>query len=199
MNKNINRTVEKIYNTFNAEFFDNKLPKALINFSNRSEYSSLNKNSIVKDGEEFQYPLTLPIGSLNKNIDEFAVDILSGMIRIYDCIHNTKMISRRGTYFNARFKEMAEGFGLTCVDTGVKHGWVPESNIGFANLCKQYGFKKTWDRCYQYNEGKSNTSTKKIICPTPGCKVNMRRTKEYPVICGECYQKFNKIIYLVEE
>ena len=64
MNKQIDKEIDKIFTTFNEEFFDGKLPKPLWNY-NRCELGSINVNSVIKNNNEYQHELTLPINSLN--------------------------------------------------------------------------------------------------------------------------------------
>lgn len=197
MNKQIDKEIDKIFTTFNEEFFDGKLPKPLWNY-NRCELGSINVNSVIKNNNEYQHELTLPINSLNYDIDEFAAIVLINMIRLYNFINNKDMISRNGTYYNKKFKKFAEKCGLSCEHTGLKCGFLAKSNPEFASFCKSCGFSKTWNKRFTYNDGLKQSSTRKLSCPNPECKVSTRITKDYPIICGECYKKYGRILYLVK-
>ena len=197
MNKQINKEVDKIFKAFNENFFDGKLPQPLWKY-NRCKLGSLNPNSVIKHNNEYQHELTLPIEALNNDIDEFAAIILINMIRLYDFIYDKKMFSNNGSYCNKRFKLFAESCGLTCIYDNEIHGFLAKSNPEFAAYCKSYGFTKTWNKRYTYNDGLKSSSSSTIYCPNPDCKVNMRKTGNYSVICGECYKKYGKISYLVK-
>lgn len=156
MNTIVSNEIEKIFNTFNKLYFDNKLPMPLISYGNNS-YGSLNKNAVTKNGSLYSHELTLPIEIINKDIYEIAACILHNMIHIYDYVYEKNMVSRCDTYHNKRFKEFAEKCGLTCKNLGNANGWDTLVNDKFKAKCDEFGFKKTWNKRYTVDDGK--------VCP----------------------------------
>lgn len=204
MNQNVNSEVDKIFKAFNRRFFDNKLPLPLFKFS-RCEYTSINTNIVAKNKDKYSHELHLPQRCLNETIDILAMYVLEAMIREYAFINDIKMFSRNGSYANKHFGIMAASFGLSLEDTKTKRGIIVHSNDKFKQICDEEGFKKTWGKIYEYNNGLRDGSTVKYYDPDTGNSV--RATKEHFLICfdecpeiGEQVEKmFNKKRMVLEQ
>ena len=206
MNDIVNQEVEKIFQSFNKRFFENKLPMPLFKFG-RTRYPRINENVVAKNKDKYSHEITLPYECLNKTIDVVAAIVLEGMIQEYSFINDKKLFSRNNTYYNRHFAEIARQFGLTAEkpeNMKLKRGYIISSNEKFKILCVELGFVKSWGKIYEYNKGRKPGSTIKYYDPDTGNSV--RATKEHFLICfdecpeiGEQVEKmFNKKRMVIE-
>ena len=185
MNKEVNAEINKIFNTFNKMFFDNKLPLPLFKFS-KCQHTTINTNVVAKKNNKYSHELHLPRRCLNEPIDIFAMYVLECMIREYDFINDAKLFSRNGEYANKRFKAMAESCGLMCEDTKGKRGFVIHSNETFKNICEKGGFKKTWGKIYECNDGRKNDNSYKYKDPLTNESVRGTKKGHFIICFNEC-------------
>lgn len=204
MNSYVNAEINKIFLAFNHRFFGDKLPLPLFQFS-RCKYTNINTNIVAKNKDKYSHELHLPQWCLNETIDIVAMYVLEAMIREYAFINDIKLFSRNGSYANKRFASMAASFGLTLENTKTKRGFIVHSNDVFKKICEEEGFKKTWGKIYEHNNGRQSGSTIKYYDPIT--KESVRATKEHFLICfdecpdvGEQVEKiFNKKRMILED
>ena len=184
MNRLINKEIDKIFSLFNKKFFDSSLPIPLFNFS-RCERPRINTNKVIKAKRDYSYEISLPYYVLEESIDILALSILEGMIQEFSYIYDKKCFSNDYSYYNKRFAEIAQCFGLLVEYTDAQHGYAIKTNKSFKKLCDESGFKKTWGKVYEHNKDLKNSSTVKYRDPDTGKSI--RATSKHFIICfDEC-------------
>lgn len=198
--------LEHIYNTLNADFFDNSLPVPIITV--QSKPGTCGHCSVAKvwqrpDGST--YELNIAAEVLNYAIEETLDTMIHEMVHLYCREKGIQDTSRGGKYHNGRFKAEAEKRGLICFQCG-QYGW----NTHASDNLIEYALSKDWDeiRIGRYTVspairigasgaaqtgaptvggGKRPSSTRKLVCPC--CGQTVRATKAVNIICGDCLQK----------
>ena len=114
--------LEKMYNTMNADFFGGALPVPIITVQSKpGTWGHCSRAQIWKRKGETAYEMNIAAEAVGQELEEIMDTLLHEMVHLYCRENGIQEVSRGGTYHNKKFKELAEGVGLVCVDAG-KYG-----------------------------------------------------------------------------
>lgn len=153
--------------------------KAYGSFAKRQrKEGEMHKDEIALNPEYFNDPM------------ELLDTIIHELVHMYCDQNAIKETSRQGSYHNKKFKEIAEKFGLKCVQQ--KNGWNTTADgntyLKYINNDLPYPIKETMIRRPIENarRGSRNHSIK-YTCPI--CGTSCRATKKIRIICMECEEE----------
>lgn len=188
--------LEKVFDIFNKELFDDKIPKQriMVSHSGQKLFGYFGGNGVVYENSgQIQYCIDVPEEYLYQDIEKALMQILVSMIDIHcGIIGKEKLSSRKYRYRPKRFAKLAENYGLKIEK---------DSTYGY----KVVGLEdQTWELCdglkisdlniYRKNQlthdGKKPSSTRKYICPC--CGNSFRATKDVKVMCMDCNEQYIK-------
>ena len=192
--------LENLFETFNARFYDGKLPKPIITISPDTTTGAYGWCTAWKawedsegnsDPESGYYEINLCAEYLARPLTDTAGPLLHEMAHLYNLANGVKDCSRGGTYHNRRFKEAAESHGLT-VEATEKYGWnrtaLNPETADFVSKLSIKGFdiqRKKITKAAKTGAGKKQSS-RKYVCPC--CGLIVRATKPVNIICGDCQE-----------
>ena len=187
VNSSVNKQLEKMFEIFNKDYFENILEMPLFRFQSKCGYGSFNPDAVIDQGTKYSHEIIIPVEILNEKIDSIAACLLHNMIHYYAFIKDYKVSCNNDFYHNKGFKEVAE-YCLLETDYDQTRGWMTRTNEKFSKACDKYGFKKTWRNRYIKDGDVKISSTRKYICPC--CGNSFREKKNINVMCMDCNEQF---------
>jgi hypothetical protein len=218
MNNSLQPVIEKLerlFSTFNDEFYEGQLEKPVITVSPDTTKGAYGwctayrawtnnghqqKSILDMTAEEVEalkkegfYEINICAEHLSRPFEQIAETLLHEMVHLKNLMDGVQDTSRGGTYHNRKFKEVAEHHGLT-VEQSSKYGWSKTSlNEDAQNFVDSLGDKKfeLSRRSFpKIGAAKKKQSSRKYVCPGCGCII--RATKEVHVICADCELEFEE-------
>lgn len=121
---------------------------------------------------------------MNRGFVAVAETLIHEMAHIYAGEHGIKDTSRRGTYHNEKYREIAENHGLVCKKTE-KYGY-SETALNAQTAKYIDGIKGEFHlaRLPKVKKQKAKSNSIKYVCPC--CGTIVRATKEVNILCGDC-------------
>lgn len=203
-------TLEKMFNSINADKFDGALPIPVITVQSKpGTWGHSSTAKVWKREDENTYELNIAAEVLMAPLEEIIDTLIHEMIHLFCRENGVKEVSRGGTYHNGRFKKLAEERGLLCYKTE-KYGW---NTIGAGNdSLIEYPLEKGRSE-FEINRetigryvciagsGTAHSdaqtageprpsSTRKYQCPC--CGNSVRATKIVNIIYGDCMVKMEQ-------
>lgn len=208
--------LNKIFDKLNARYFENALSKPVITIqSTPKAYGHVTVFKVWESDGKARHELNIGAGTLSRPIENTVATMVHEMVHLYCMDNNIKDTSRNGLYHNKNFKREAEKRGLiiTQIPTyGWTHTepaddliqWCIDQDLEEIRVTRleaigiQRGGKGKGADGENGNEEEppKKSSTRKYVCPC--CHNSVRATKDLKLICGDCYEKENKITYLVK-
>lgn len=178
----IEPVLEELYNKINYNLMGGKLPLANVTIQSLRKsnqgYGVLEKGGI--------YCINIYKEDLFASEREVYCKFLHEIIHLYCRVHDIKDTSRDGRYHNARFKEIAETYGLIVIKDK-KNGHVVADikdevidKIGFQNLRKKLNVALEQESSRK-NKGKMQKKST-FVCPV--CKRKAVAPSTMKLICG---------------
>ena len=189
------KTLEELFDTFNAHLFDGKLEKPVITIlpdtSNRS-YGWCTTQKIWKSSDEVFYEINICAEHLNRGIKEICGTLIHEMVHLDNIYNGVKDTGANGRYHNKKFKETAEAHGLVIEKQG-NIGWSKTSlseelekwideNVAIKGFDLARAPKKKADR------STAKSKYKYYMCPC--CGVKFYSIYEIRATCDECGEEF---------
>ena len=203
--------LHRAFKLFNESLFNGALPEPAILVAPRGNkkltlgwctVGKVWKNEVT---EEERYEINLCAEALNRGIYPVMATLLHEMVHLHNLVNEIKDTSRGGTYHNMKFKKVAEERGLI-VEHGEKIGWSLTKLQGttmdlidganFDEAVFSFG-RREMNSEEDKKRKKKKGSVRKYVCPRCGCII--RASKQVKVICGDCYEKDNLLMYFIEE
>lgn len=203
--------LHRAFKLFNENLFDGALPEPAILVAPRGNkkltlgwctVGKVWKNEVT---EEERYEINLCAEALNRGIYPVMATLLHEMVHLHNLVNEIKDTSRGGTYHNMKFKKVAEEHGLV-IEHGEKIGWSLTKLQGttmdlidganFDEAVFSFG-RREMNSEEDKKRKKKKGSVRKYVCPRCGCII--RASKQVKVICGDCYEKDNLLMYFIEE
>ena len=203
--------LHRAFKLFNESLFNGALPEPAILVAPRGNkkltlgwctVAKVWKNEVT---EEERYEINLCAEELNRGIYPVMATLLHEMVHLHNLVFEIKDTSRGGTYHNMKFKKVAEERGLI-IEHGEKIGWSLTKLQGTTmDLIDRANFDEavfSFGRREMLSDEdkkrrKKKSSVRKYVCPRCGCII--RASKQVKVICGDCYEKDNLLMYFIEE
>lgn len=203
--------LHRAFKLFNEQLFNGELPEPAILVAPRGNkkltlgwctVGKVWKNEVT---EEERYEINLCAEALNRGIYPVMATLLHEMVHLHNLVFEIKDVSRGGTYHNMKFKKVAEEHGLI-IEHAEKIGWSVTKLQGTTmDLIDKAGFDEvvfSFGRREMLSDEdkkrkKKKSSVRKYVCPRCGCII--RASKQVKVICGDCYEKDNLLMYFIEE
>ena len=203
--------LHRAFKLFNESLFNGALPEPAILVAPRGNkkltlgwctVAKVWKNEVT---EEERYEINLCAEALNRGIYPVMATLLHEMVHLHNLVFEIKDTSRGGTYHNMKFKKVAEERGLI-IEHGEKIGWSLTKLQGTTmDLIDRANFDEavfSFGRREMLSDEdkkrkKKKSSVRKYVCPRCGCII--RASKQVKVICGDCYEKDNLLMYFIEE
>ena len=203
--------LHRAFKLFNESLFNGALPEPAILVAPRGNkkltlgwcnVAKVWKNEVT---EEERYEINLCAEALNRGIYPVMATLLHEMVHLHNLVFEIKDVSRGGTYHNMKFKKVAEEHGLI-IEHGEKIGWSLTKLQGTTmDLIDRANFDEavfSFGRREMLSDEdkkrkKKKSSVRKYVCPRCGCII--RASKQVKVICGDCYEKDNLLMYFIEE
>ena len=203
--------LHRAFKLFNESLFNGALPEPAILVAPRGNkkltlgwctVAKVWKNEVT---EEERYEINLCAEALNRGIYPVMATLLHEMVHLHNLVFEIKDTSRGGTYHNMKFKKVAEEHGLI-IEHGEKIGWSLTKLQGTTmDLIDRANFDEavfSFGRREMLSDEdkkrkKKKSSVRKYVCPKCGCII--RASKQVNVICGDCYEKDNLLMYFIEE
>lgn len=208
--------LNKLFDRINDTLFESVLSRPIITIQNTpNAYGHITVNKVWKSGDAYRHELNIGAGTINRPIEETVATLIHEMVHLWCIAKGIKDTSRGYTYHNKNFKDEAEKRWLI-IDHDKSYGWtitrpsdkllewcleeqLEEIRIGY----RAYGFfddddteKPKGNGDKPKTKGKAKSSTRKYVCPN--CGISTRATKTISLICGECYEATEAIVYLEE-
>lgn len=203
--------LHRAFKLFNENLFDGTLPEPAILVAPRGNkkltlgwctVGKVWKNEVT---EEERYEINLCAEALNRGIYPVMATLLHEMVHLHNLVNEIKDTSRGGTYHNMKFKKVAEEHGLV-IEHGEKIGWSLTKLQGttmdlidganFDEAVFSFG-RREMNSEEDKKRKKKKGSVRKYVCPRCGCII--RASKQVKVICGDCYENDNLLMYFIEE
>lgn len=187
----------ELFDALNYDIFEGEIPKPEIivgvlkpNQSFRLTnpvwgYKSNITSELTINGDLF-------LNRTENSVDDIVITMLRGMVLIYCNKHQIKATSRGGTYYNKRFKSVAEAHGLKlkAKDANGCSQYRIDINSKAKSICDSFNKKIFIGRkSYVYGDSplEKNGHYYKLICNK--CGQIVRSTKRrHNVLCGNCLQ-----------
>lgn len=207
--------LNKLFDKLNIALFEGALSRPIITIQNTpNAYGHVTVMKTWLSGNERRRELNIGAGTLARPIEETVATLIHEMVHIYNLDNEIKDVSRGGAYHNKRFKEEAEKRWLL-IEHDKSYGWTitkPSDKLiewciaeELEEIKIQYSALGFFDFGDDEDDneaptpkgrpkGKPTSSTRKYICPN--CKASVRATRDISLICGECYDATNRIVYL---
>ena len=190
--KDFIKQYEEVFDKFNEKYFDNELPTVVLTVNSdttKGAYGWCTSGKVWKheDEEDAYYEIVLTAEHINRAPEEVAGTVLHEMIHLYNLKHEIVDTSGNGYYYNKKFKEAAEKFGLKVEKTsyGYSKTELSEEQIEFVktlNLTKFDFYRAKKGKVSKPNRGK------KYQCPS--CGASFWSSKEMHVHCEDCDEDF---------
>jgi len=196
-----------MFKLLNARFFNGELERPVITIHTDHTggaygWITVGKVWISKDNAYFR-EINLCAEHLNRPTERVITTLMHEMCHLYNLERGVQDTSRKFTYHNANFRDVAEARGLL-VSQNPTYGWcITEPSPAFTELvqknCRAGCFKLERLKTYRDGtprvtkpgtDGKETTVTRtkqasrKYICPD--CSVSVRATKDVNIVCGDC-------------
>jgi len=196
-----------MFKLLNVTYFNNELERPVITIltditSGAYGWISVNKVWSSKDAKWFR-EINLCAEYLNRPAELVITTLMHECCHLWNIQCGVQDTSRKGTYHNTKFKEVAEARGLT-VEKSDKYGYcitkpTPEFTELVMKKCRAGCFKLERMKTYRDgspkvtttgSDGKEKTvsrvkqSTRKYVCPN--CGIIVRATREVNIVCGDC-------------
>jgi hypothetical protein len=186
--------LEKAFDFFNKEFYEDKLIKPIILVQSAKKRNSLGTCSCgpiwenKDDKTKNNYEITISAEFLNRTLDEILATLLHEMVHLYCSQNEIKDTSNNCVYHNKKFKEEAEKRGLI-INHEKTIGWsVTKLNEATIDLIKKCSIN---DKVFDYYRNSCLGPAKKLSKPMfkyscPECGLKISHYKEVKLICGNC-------------
>jgi hypothetical protein len=186
--------LEKAFDFFNKEFYENKLIRPVILVQSAKKRNSLGTCSCCPiwenkdDKTKNNYEITISAEFLNRTLDEILATLLHEMVHLYCSQNEIKDTSNNCVYHNKKFKEEAEKRGLI-INHKKTIGWsVTKLNEATIDLIKKCSIN---DKVFDYYRNSCLGPAKKPSKPMfkyscPKCGLKISHYKEVKLICGNC-------------
>ena len=187
----LNLALMSCFNKLNDSFFDGELEKVIITLEEGYKKGAYGWIRTVKDwkqGDKERYHINISSDFLDRPAQDILATLLHEMCHLYALQKGIQDTSRSGIYHNKKFKEIAEGHGLTVI---------PIEHIGYTTECSaqlaewsNHNCPFTEIRVHKKREtektkiAKPKQSSRKYVCPC--CGLIVRATKECRIACIEC-------------
>lgn len=189
--------LESLFSKFNKKFFDGQLEKPVITISpdtTRGAYGWCTSWKAWKQGggqdSEGYYEINMCAEYLNRAFEETCSTLIHEMVHLMNLQDGVQDTSRSGMYHNRKFKQTAEGHGLT-IEKDAKYGWcrtkLTDDALEYIRTIDGQAFTLYRSKVPKV-KGSSSSSSMKYVCP--GCGVIIRATKEVNVMCADCELHF---------
>jgi len=189
------RLINEAFDFLNERFFENALSKTVITIQADVKaraygwftcYDAWSSTDDIKSPE-----INISANYLDRPPHETITTLLHEMCHQWAYENGVQDTSRRGTYHNKRFKEIAERFGLAVAHHST-YGWtittmteetrkIVEPILELLNI-KRYVPQKA---------GGKSSSTRKYACPA--CEMSVRATKMVNIVCGDCDEAMEEV------
>lgn len=194
--------LNKLFDLLNARFFEGELSRPTITIQSTPKaygHFTLRDDTWVSAAGATN-EINIGAGTLARPIEHVCATLLHEMCHYYCHLHGVKDTSRGGTYHNRRFKEAAEGHGLT-VEHSEKYGWTVTSpsealldfvlENGLTDILitrnEFYGVAVAGTGTHSGNPAPlvpKRSSSRKYQCPC--CGNSVRATKAVNLLCLDC-------------
>lgn len=187
--------LEDLFSKFNKSFFNEQLQKSIITCSpdmTKGAYGWCTSWKAWKQDNDSDgyYEINMCAEHLNRPFEQTCETLLHEMIHLLNLQNGVQDTSRSGTYHNKKFRQTAEEHGLE-VEKDEKYGWcktkLTEASLQYIASLDGQAFTLVRSKLPKV-KGKSNSSSKKYVCP--GCGTIIRATKEVNVMCADCELHF---------
>lgn len=196
--RDIQSEIENIFDNFNRDLFNEKLPQPIITIQSAGRKDFLGWCTTKKvwksrDGSEERYEIAVTAEHLSRPIEEIAETLLHEACHLFNLTNNIKDYS--GLYYhNKKYKVAAEAHGLNCEDMPVA-GWAKTSfnDVGWEAFKRINIDLEAFDFAREVTPKKErkprDTKPKyKYLCS--GCDSTITSKKEIHVQCLDCDMEF---------
>ena len=188
------RSFEEAFDLLNARFFENALSKSVITiYPTPGAYGHFTPwKSWEGAGGAGYCEINLGAATGNRPVIESIATLVHEMTHQWCYERGVKDTSRGGTYHNKRFKAEAERRGLL-IGYDSRIGWsVTKPGPALIAMAEQGAFDACERELHRIGGGarvlppggKSESSTRKYVCPC--CGMSVRATREVRVMCMDC-------------
>lgn len=210
--------LEKMFRLLNEHFYEGKLPEVIISLKKTvGAYGHFTCGKIWCAGGERRYEINISSATLDRDIAETCATLLHEMAHLACAVgYGNDKLDEKGkplpikdtsgsgnSYYNKRFKAMAEAHGLE-IEHDSRYGWTLTSpNLELLDFIEFHGWQSlqmvegislldiigTLPKTGAGNgtKAKKPSSTRKYICPQ--CGNSCRATKVLNLICGDCMKQ----------
>lgn len=201
----LNLAFMKMFNAFNKEYFEDKLPKVIITFESgykKGAYGWIYTKPTWEQSRQERYNINISSDFLDRDIYAVMGTLLHEMCHLYALENGIKDTSRAGIYHNKKYKQIAESHGLEVFEEdkiGYGRTKPTEATRSFIdNNCgiSSFEVKKLKPAEKDGSEAKPKQSRRKYQCPC--CGQQITATKEVKVMCGICYSPDVEPVFMVE-
>lgn len=192
----IKQTTDELHNIFqkiNESIFQGILPLPAITIQSRGKRNALGWCTNIpvwvdSEQKDTRYEINICAENTNLIILDIAEIMLHEMVHYYASLNGIQDTSRKGTFHNKKYKELAEKYGLE-VTHSKKYGYAETKlNPDTKKLFESFGFTQEAFLHSRIAVNENNITKKsgsiKHVCPVCGNKA--RTTKEFPLVCGGC-------------
>jgi hypothetical protein len=199
--------LQRMFKLLNSTYFNDELERPVITILTDNKggaygWISVSKVWSTKDNAWFR-EINLCAEYLNRPAEMVICTLMHEMCHLWNIQQNVQDCSRKGSYHNAHFRDVAEARGLI-VKQSATYGWcITDPSPAFTELVKKHCragcFKLQRMQTYRDGtpkvtktgeDGKETTisrtkqSSRKYVCQK--CGVSVRATREVNIICGDC-------------
>lgn len=182
------KILENLFDSLNAIYFDNKLPKPVITVqSTPKAYGHCSVKKIWKSESEANYEINIGAEFINRPIEQTAATLCHEMVHLYCRENDITETCQNGRYHNKTFKTEAEARDLQIdYDRAIGYSLTSPTET-FTNKLHESGFDMSikFARIMTAKKPSSNrVKTHKYVCPC--CSQAVRTTSELFLKCGLC-------------
>lgn len=194
----IQQLLEKMFNDFNSEFYNNELAPTMITIMKSRHgkelgWGTTNRVWYQKDTKESNstnsfFEINICADALYLPIHDIAEIMLHEMAHIYNVQNQIKDTSRNGTYHNKHFASTAKSHGLLCDKSpNSKNGFgITKLNDHAISFVKNMQYAEL--NLVRHSQHTRNGGYLRYVCPV--CGSIIRSTKDVHVLCLDCNVPF---------
>lgn len=197
--------LENLYTALNFKLYGGELPQVVITIQSdttscgaygwatvqKAWYKDINFSAGMPTKEELEAAtgyreINLCAEHMNRGFKAVAETLIHEMAHIYAKENGIKDTSRRGTYHNEKYRDIAEAHGLVCTKTD-KYGYSETAlNADMEKYCAAIAGEFHLARLPKVKKQKAKSNSIKYVCPC--CGAIVRATKQVNIMCADCDQ-----------
>lgn len=188
--------LEQMFKKLNEDLFEGALPTPMLYFRDRAQNRTSCKEKWDVKGFG-SYEIALSSDKIALPVEELAGELVHEMVHLYCFVNGLKDTSRNGCYHNNRYREVAENYGLICVQDE-KRGWITSPSDELVGYVCDQGWSEI--QITHSEEAVNDAAVRRAQAKTkvfymygcPDCGPRMQASRNVGYLCS-CGKKLKRL------